>query len=98
MNLLTAVVLLGCAAYVLYVAFSLLCRMDKRTPFFLGLRVALAASAGVYGVLSGLIAILELRGVSFVQIATLAAIAVLFATHPRINTEPRCHDRTRIPH
>lgn len=92
MNFLTAIVLMGCAGYVLAAVFGLLHRMDRKTPRLVAWRVVLSGSLGVYGFLTGLVALLSACAPEWYQILALAVIAAVFAFSPSIQHEPH-HDR-----
>ena len=95
MNLLTAIVLMGCAGYVLFVVFCILHRMDKRTPWLLAWRIVLTGALGVYGFLHGLVSLVGMQAPEWYQLAALVIIAAVFIFSPRIDTSPR-HDRARL--
>lgn len=100
MNILTALVLMGCAGYVLVVVFDMLRRMDRHTPRLTAWRVVLTGSLGVYGFLTGLVALLGACAPEWYQILVLAIIAATFAFSPRIQHEPHAHDSrpSGVPH
>lgn len=99
MNILTALVLMGCAGYVLVVVFGLLHHMDRKTPRLVAWRVVLTGSLGVYGFLTGLAALLGACAPEWYQILVLGIIAAIFAFSPSVHARPN-HDHTasRVPH
>lgn len=100
MNILTALVLMGCAGYVLFVVFGLLHHMDRTTPRLVAWRVVLTGSLGVYGFLTGLLALVSACAPEWYQILVLAVIAAVFAFSPSIQHEPSTHGHrtSGVPH